>query len=67
MDRPHPSVRRAVLAFLVDDDGPTAVEYAVMLGLILMSVIAGVLSVGGATGGMYSGIDSNLQSHGFGS
>ncbi len=32
--------------FLRDDDGPTAVEYAILLGLIVLAVAASVSYVG---------------------
>jgi pilus assembly protein Flp/PilA len=35
--------------FLRDDDGPTAVEYAVMLALIVGAALAGITSLGNAT------------------
>ena len=34
---------------LVEEDGPTAVEYAVMLSLILMACLGGIQLVGQAT------------------
>jgi pilus assembly protein Flp/PilA len=34
---------------LVEEDGPTAVEYAVMLSLILVACLGGIQLVGGAT------------------
>lgn len=37
---------RGVRAFLVDDDGPTAVEYAVMLALIVMICFVMIQAVG---------------------
>lgn len=37
---------RKLIDFFRDEQGPTAVEYAVMLGLILMVVIAAVAVVG---------------------
>ncbi len=36
----------SVVAFLQEEDGPTAVEYAVMLALIVVVCLAGVTSVG---------------------
>ena len=47
--------RRAV-AFLRKEDGPTAVEYAVMLALIIVVVIAAVANIGGTTSGMYNNL-----------
>ena len=41
------------------EDGPTAVEYAVMLALILMVVFAAVAQIGGYTSDMYN--DLSLQ------
>ncbi|WP_406696727.1 Flp family type IVb pilin [Singulisphaera sp. Ch08] len=39
-------------AVLKDEAGPTAVEYAVMLALVLMGVIAAINSVGTSTSAM---------------
>tara|TARA_R110002049_G_scaffold2750_8_gene22262 strand:- start:213531 stop:213722 length:192 start_codon:yes stop_codon:yes gene_type:complete len=36
------SYRAAVVRFLKEEDGPTAVEYAVMLALILLAVVGTV-------------------------
>ena len=41
--------RAAVKVFLVSEDGPTAVEYAVMLGLIIVICIAAIGTIGEAT------------------
>ena len=46
--------------FLRGDEGPTAVEYAVMLALILMVVIAAVALVGLNTKGLWNTIVSQL-------
>jgi Flp pilus assembly pilin Flp len=55
------------LRFLSDEHASTAVEYAVMLGLILLVVIGSIVTVGQGTGGMWSGNNSAMQSAGFGS
>jgi pilus assembly protein Flp/PilA len=47
--------RRAV-TFLKKEDGPTAVEYAVMLALILVVLIAAVANIGGTTSDMYNNL-----------
>lgn len=57
---------RCLLNFLREDEAATAVEYAVMLALILMSVIGAIGSVGAQSGGMWGKIDSNLQATPFG-
>ena len=40
-------VIQCIKRFLVSDDGPTAVEYAVMMALILVVCIVTVASIGG--------------------
>jgi pilus assembly protein Flp/PilA len=49
------------------EDAATAVEYAVMLALILIAVIGAIGSVGAQTGGMWGDIDTDLTNVGFGS
>ncbi len=46
---------RDIGRFLADESGPTAVEYAVLLGLILVAVIGAIGTVGVGTGGLWSG------------
>jgi pilus assembly protein Flp/PilA len=53
----------ALLRLLKSEDGPTTVEYAVMLALILASIIAAIGTVGNGTGNMYGHIDSELSNH----
>ena len=49
----------AIRRFLFDEDrAATAVEYAVLLALILVAVISAVKSFGSANGGMWS---NNVQ------
>ena len=50
---------KRVVAFAKQEDGPTAVEYAVMLALILVVIIAAVSTIGGTTSEMYN--DLSLQ------
>jgi pilus assembly protein Flp/PilA len=56
---------RYLLHLLGDEDGATAVEYAVMLALILITIIGAIGSVGSQTGGMWGGIQNDLDAHGF--
>jgi pilus assembly protein Flp/PilA len=49
------------------EEAATAVEYAVMLALILIAVIGAIGSVGAQTGGMWGDIDNELTTVGFGS
>jgi pilus assembly protein Flp/PilA len=39
-------VSRSIVGFLENEDGPTAVEYAVMLALIIVVCIAAISSLG---------------------
>jgi pilus assembly protein Flp/PilA len=40
------TIRRQLVAFLKNEDGPTAVEYAVMLALIIVVCITAVATLG---------------------
>ena len=48
-----------VLRLLIDEDGPTAVEYAVMLAMIILAAIVSIRSLG--TNASASFQDSNDQ------
>jgi len=50
---------------LHEESGATAVEYAVMLALILMMLIVAVKSVGSHTGGIWANNESKLNEAGF--
>ena len=50
---------------LRDEDGPTSVEYAVMLAMILMAVIVTITSFGQAQNQYWGGIKTELQNNGF--
>jgi len=41
-----PYLRNSVVAFVRNEDGPTAVEYAVMLALIIVVCITAITSLG---------------------
>jgi pilus assembly protein Flp/PilA len=45
---------KGAVRFLKQEDGPTAVEYAVMLALIVVVCIAAITSIGTATNGVYN-------------
>jgi pilus assembly protein Flp/PilA len=47
---------RLAIAFLKEEDGPTAVEYAVMLALIIVVVLAAVANIGTTTNEMYNNL-----------
>ena len=51
----------SVKKFLVSEDGPTAVEYAVMLALIVVVCITAVTSVGTAANSKFDAVAKGLQ------
>jgi pilus assembly protein Flp/PilA len=52
--------------FHEEDCGATAVEYAVMLALIIVSVIGAIWEVSSQTGGMYGNINTQLEATNYG-
>ena len=53
--------------FLSEEDGPTAVEYAVMLALILATIVAAITGVGFNTLSMWQDNANQMQANGLGS
>ena len=51
-----------VRQFLVSEDGPTAVEYAVMLALILVACITIVTTLGTSVSGTFSRVNASMSS-----
>jgi pilus assembly protein Flp/PilA len=51
-----------VRSFLVSEDGPTAVEYAVMLALILVACITIVQTLGTSVSGTFSRVNASMGS-----
>jgi pilus assembly protein Flp/PilA len=49
-----PELKRRVIAFLKEEDGPTAVEYAVMLALIIVVCTTAVAMLGENTNSSFS-------------
>ena len=58
------SALQRVKKFLVSEDGPTAVEYAVMLALILVACIAIVRSLGQSVSGTFSTVNDSMATSG---
>ena len=60
-------MKRAVTSirfFLNSEDGPTAVEYAVLLASILLVVIGTVVQLGSTSGGMWSNSQQQMEAVG---
>ncbi len=56
------AITKNVVEFLKKEDGPTAVEYAVMLALIIVVCIAAVTAIGTNANSTFSGVSSTLGS-----
>ena len=54
-------MKQLILRFLQDESGPTAVEYAVMLAMIIGSCIAAITLVGGEAGGSWHNTSDQLD------
>ena len=52
---------RKMVEFLKKEDGPTAVEYAVMLALIIVVCIAAITALGSNASQTFSYVGSNVQ------
>ena len=52
---------KRVQRFLVSEDGPTAVEYAVMLALIVIVCLAAISSIGTQASTTFSNVSTALQ------
>jgi len=53
------NVLATVKRFLASEDGPTAVEYAVMLALIIVVCIAAITSLGSSASNTFSNVSLN--------
>jgi pilus assembly protein Flp/PilA len=51
---------QALVSFLRDEDGPTAVEYAVMLALIVVVCITAITALGTNANNTFSYIGTNV-------
>jgi len=57
-----PLITRKLVAFLKKEDGPTAVEYAVMLALIIVVCIAAITTLGSNANNTFGNIALNTAS-----
>jgi pilus assembly protein Flp/PilA len=51
-----------ILRFLKSEDGPTAVEYAVMLALIIVACVTIIQNLGSSLSGTFSTVSSSVGS-----
>ena len=61
------NIRKNVVNFLKNEDGPTAVEYAVMLALIVVVCIAAVRLIGTNSAATFTDVASTIGSTSSGS
>jgi pilus assembly protein Flp/PilA len=54
------NARQSVVKFLKREDGPTAVEYAVMLALIIVVCIAAITALGQKANDTFSNVTLNV-------
>ena len=55
------NISKSVVSFLKKEDGPTAVEYAVMLALIIVVCIAAVTTLGSNANSTFSFVGSAIK------
>jgi pilus assembly protein Flp/PilA len=55
-------VAKPIMNFLKREDGPTAVEYAVMLSLIIVVCLAAITTLGKNANSAFSFVGSSIQS-----
>ena len=55
------AILRPVGRFLESEDGPTAVEYAVMLALVIIAAVTAISGLGTKLTSTFSSVTSNLQ------
>jgi pilus assembly protein Flp/PilA len=58
------TLRRSLLSFLKDESGPTAVEYAVMLALIIVVCITAITTLGSNANNTFSYVSTQVGSAG---
>jgi pilus assembly protein Flp/PilA len=56
------TLAQKVRQFLVSEDGPTAVEYAVMLALIIIVCLTAIRSIGTNAAATFNGVAAQLGS-----
>jgi pilus assembly protein Flp/PilA len=55
------SIPQSLVNFLRDEDGPTAVEYALMLALIIVVCVAAVTTLGSNSANTYTTVGSKAK------
>ena len=58
------AIRSSVISFLKDESGPTAVEYAVMLALIIVVCIAAITALGSNANNTFTKVSNTIGGSG---
>jgi len=58
----HKTISKKISRFLASEEGPTAVEYAVMLALIIVGAVGAVLSTGEVQKALFEDIGADMNS-----
>ena len=49
-----------IMAFLRDEEGASAIEYALLVGLIALAIVGGATALGGKIGNMFNSAAGSL-------
>ena len=55
------AMKYLILQFLKQEDGPTAVEYAVMLALVVMGCLGTIMALGNATASSFENTQNQIN------
>ncbi|MEO0399814.1 MAG: Flp family type IVb pilin [Pseudomonadota bacterium] len=55
---PSAALKDAVIHFVDDERGETAIEYSLIIGLLFLAIVAGVRAYANETANMYDAIES---------
>ena len=50
-----------IRSFIIEEDGTTAVEYAVMLALIIVACLGALVTFGDESGGLWNGTRDKIE------
>jgi pilus assembly protein Flp/PilA len=53
-------MRRGLIRLMRHDRGATAIEYGLIIAMIVVAIIVGISSLGGATGGMWGNMSGKI-------
>jgi len=56
------AIRRKMLRLLADKAGATAIEYGLIVALIVLAMVAGLRSLGGGVGGAWTELAADVSS-----